>query len=169
MLIGATLALGAALASVVATPSSAWAMPAGCSGTEGWGDWGYINLGNGAQLPIWRAGACQWLDPGESWYFGNARMTMQTDGNLVIYDRQNRNRWSTRTSGSGATQALFQTDGNLVLYTAGYARNVWSTRTGGDCSTRGGAFLALQEDSNLVIRCATVGWPAVWASGTHRI
>lgn len=57
-------------------------------------------------------------------------MILQTDGNLVVYDRSGHPLWSTRTSGSGgANQLAMQDDGNLVLYGASGA--VWSTGTHG--------------------------------------
>ena len=97
---------------------------------------------------------CQWLDAGRSWYFpgGGARLTMQRDGNLVIYDRNNRPRWATGTNGSGATQMVFQQDRNIVLYTAGYTRAVWSSRTYLGCGAWA-SMLALQSDNNLVLYC----------------
>ena len=146
---------------VMATPAAA--APPGCGGGPGASyetPW--------AGITVHLAYSCQWLDRGQSWYFGNARMTLQNDGNLVIYDRAGRNRWSSRTSGSGATQLVFQKDNNLVLYTAGWARNVWSTRTGTvGCPNTIGR-LGLQSDSNFVIYCGN--WTDVlWASGTRGI
>ena len=112
---------------------------------------------------------CQWLDAGNSWYFGHARLTMQRDGNLVIYDQSNRARWASNTYRSGATQLVFQQDGNLVLYTAGYARAVWSSGTYHDCGAWT-TMLGLQSDSNFVIYCRLSGdystmYP-IWATGT---
>jgi hypothetical protein len=113
--------------------------------------------------------ACQWLDAGRSWYFGHARLAMQTDGNLVIYDQYNRARWSSKTYGSGATQMVFQQDGNLVLYTRGYARAVWASGTRHTCGAWT-TMLGLQSDSNFVIYCRLRSdysdmYP-IWATGT---
>jgi hypothetical protein len=59
------------------------------------------------------------LREGQSVSFGRANLTMQGDGNLVLYD-QNRAIWNTGTWGQncGANQcfAAFQSDGNLVVY-----------------------------------------------------
>jgi len=116
--------------------------------------------------------AYQWLDKGRSWTFGNARLSMQNDGNLVIYDkRNNKAKWSTRTSGSQATQMLWQPDGNLVVYTAGYAKAVWSSRTNNKCASDESPLLAQQSDSNFVVYCGIVSGGnvyvrAMWASGT---
>ncbi|MFD0009212.1 hypothetical protein ACFVJ4_43755 [Streptomyces sp. NPDC127178] len=41
---------------------------------------------------------------------------MQTDGNFVVYDADNRTLWSTRTNGNPNAWAIMQNDGNLVIY-----------------------------------------------------
>ncbi|MBD0746770.1 hypothetical protein [Streptomyces sp. CBMA152] len=87
-----------------------------------------------------------------------ARLVMQSDGNLVIYDEFNRARWASNTVGQGWT-ARFQTDGNFVVYTRSN-RPVWASNTDG----RPGSRLAVQDDGNVVIYD---GSRAVWASGTN--
>ncbi|MEV0323106.1 hypothetical protein ACIBKX_33715 [Streptomyces sp. NPDC050658] len=87
-----------------------------------------------------------------------ARLVMQSDGNLVIYDEFNRARWASNTVGQGWT-ARFQTDGNLVVYTRSN-RPVWASNTAG----RPGSRLVIQDDGNVVIYD---GSRAVWASGTN--
>ncbi|MEV6400028.1 hypothetical protein AB0M39_35440 [Streptomyces sp. NPDC051907] len=87
-----------------------------------------------------------------------ARLVMQSDGNLVIYDEFNRARWASNTVGQGWT-ARFQTDGNFVVYTRSN-RAVWASNTAG----RPGSRLAIQDDGNVVIYD---GSRAVWASGTN--
>lgn len=90
------------------------------------------------------------------------RLTMQGDGNLVLYDAQGRAAWATH-SGGGGNYLSFQGDCNLVVY-----RNdgspVWARCNdansnkgcGSDCS---GAKLVLQYDLNLVLyRGAEVLW-----------
>ncbi|WP_405892814.1 hypothetical protein OG272_06465 [Streptomyces sp. NBC_00104] len=115
--------------------------------------------------------AYQWLDRGGSWRFGNARLSMQTDGNLVLYDvRNNAARWASNTRGSGATRMLFQPDDNLVLYTAGETAR-WATNTTNDCGSLV-PLLALQEDSNFVIYCGQVSGGSlsvrpIWATNTR--
>jgi hypothetical protein len=53
-----------------------------------------------------------------------------------------------------------QTDGNLVLY--GYSHEpVWASNTQGNP----GAFLAVQDDGNVVIYRPVI---PVWATGTNR-
>lgn len=87
-----------------------------------------------------------------------ARLVMQSDGNLVIYDEFNRARWASNTVGQGWT-ARFQTDGNLVVYTRSN-RPVWASNTDGHAGSR----LVVQDDGNVVIYD---GSRAVWASGTN--
>ena len=90
------------------------------------------------------------------WY----RLTLQSDGNLVLYSKgtiftgpadQNYNIaiWSSGTGGLNATYAQFQSDGNLVLYTAANAA-VWYSNKGS--YPQGTAKkLSLLNDGNLVI------------------
>ncbi len=113
----------------------------------------------------------QWLDRGNSWTFGHARLAMQTDSNLVLYDARNgAAKWASGTNGSGATQMLFQPDDNLVVYTAGYARAVWASNTAGQCADF--PLLALQEDSDFVVYCGAWGADGylyvapIWATNT---
>ncbi|SDI97787.1 D-mannose binding lectin [Frankineae bacterium MT45] len=51
--------------------------------------------------------------------YPGARLTVQDDGNVVIYTAAQRAIWSTRTAGAGAgVRLVMQTDGNVVLYGA---------------------------------------------------
>jgi LysM repeat protein len=89
---------------------------------------------------------------------GKYDLTMQSDGNLVLYD-SGRPVWASETSGSGAERLEMQPDGNLVIY-GKKDKPVWSSKTNG----HNGARLALQDDRNLVIY-PTAG-PALWASAS---
>ncbi|MEW1641172.1 hypothetical protein [Streptomyces sp. NPDC091219] len=97
------------------------------------------------------------LHAGQSLNANKARLRMQTDGNFVLYDENNKARWATMTFGSNY-HAVFQGDGNLVVYTADN-RPVWASRTDG----HGGATLRLQGDGNMVIYA---GSTAIWATNT---
>lgn len=55
----------------------------------------------------------QSITSSNGWY----RLIMQTDGNLVIYNKANVAVWNTGTYDTNAYYAHFQADGNLVLYT----------------------------------------------------
>lgn len=153
----ATVALGLAGGLVSAQPASA-ATPGHCADIEIF-----------QRMKVWLCEPIQWLDAGKSWYFGNARMIMQADGNLVIYDKRDQRRvlWASNTNGRGATQMRFQEDGNLVLYRANNSA-VWATGTNNKCGRFRGPYLALQPDSNLVIYCHDhLRQPeAIWATGS---
>ncbi|WP_447003401.1 S8 family serine peptidase [Saccharothrix isguenensis] len=77
---------------------------------------------------------------------GRYRLTMQTDGNLVLYTAAGQPLWHTRSNGSGATHATLQTDGNFVVYTAAGVP-VWHSRTDRTAGDR----VMVQNDSNVVL------------------
>ncbi len=114
-----------------------------------------------------------------------AKLVMQPDGNLVIYDTQGQAKWASGTNGNAGAYLTMQSDGNLVIYSStGVA--VWNS---GSASTPDylskvtttlpiSAFythqslqttnrkynLVLQTDGNLVLYSST---KAIWASGTN--
>lgn len=90
------------------------------------------------------------LKAGESLVAGNVKLTMQTDGNLVVYGPNGGALWATSafqdlnaSPFSGPTYGLactkcyvyFQSDGNVVLYNPDYMANIyhayWSSETYG--------------------------------------
>lgn len=87
---------------------------------------------------------------------GRYRLSMQSDGNAVLYADAARVLWASRTVGNPGARLVMQSDGNLVLYSAA-GKALWASRTSG-----AGARLALQDDGNLVVY---VGGVARWASG----
>jgi len=89
------------------------------------------------------------------------RLVFQDDGNLVVYDNQNRALWASGTNGQAASQCIMQTDGNLVIY--GYYNAIWASGTNGWW----GAYLDMQNDGNLVIYYPVSYTEAVWATGTN--
>ncbi len=90
---------------------------------------------------------------------GRFRLTMQDDGNLVVYrTHDNHALWATGTQGSDVHRAEMQTDGNLVLYHVNNAP-AWASNTAGKRNST----LVMQNDGNLVIYEPTV---PVWASNT---
>jgi len=93
---------------------------------------------------------------------GSCRLTLQTDGNLVLY-RENSNGtetgiWSSRTQGHTAGALYFQTDGNLVLYAPGSSptgthTSLWASMlyNNSGLGTVQYAKYYLQDDQNLVM------------------
>ncbi len=90
-------------------------------------------------------------------------------GKLVLYKSSNRQiLWSSGSMGVGS--CLMQTDGNLVIYKTSDERwspiqdahPAWSTNTHGN----NGAFLAVQNDGNVVIYNSG-NTRALWATGTN--
>ncbi|MFJ9821034.1 hypothetical protein ACIRU3_38425 [Streptomyces sp. NPDC101151] len=81
------------------------------------------------------------------------RLTMQSDGNLVMYRlRDNKALWSTRTYGHPGAYAVMQKDGNFVIYDAAN-RFLWNSNT----ADYPGAYALMQNDGEFVIYCATGG------------
>jgi Listeria-Bacteroides repeat domain (List_Bact_rpt) len=86
------------------------------------------------------------------------RLTLQKDGNLVIYDGTT-GVWASNTVGKGAIRLEMQaSDGNLVLYDAA-GKAVWDSNTAGNP----GAFAQMQDDGNLVILDGTTH---IWETRT---
>jgi hypothetical protein len=77
-----------------------------------------------------------------------ARLVMQSDGNLVLYDGPTTSKalWSSGTNGKPGASAIMQTDGNFVVYDGAH-NALWSSGTSG----HPGASLSLQDDGNLVV------------------
>lgn len=100
----------------------------------------------------------QKLVASNGWY----QLIMQSDGNLVIYDKAGTPRWSTVTSISfGNAKVIMQNDGNLVLYRVSDGTPFWASNTGGSGANRA----VLQDDGNLVLY--TASGAGVWASGSY--
>ena len=118
-----------------------------------------------AQPTAW----CGSLRPGEALLTGDTLwscdkrfyLTMQGDGNLVLYQTQNgvtTALWSSGTWQTTGGVAVMQDDGNFVLYDASRTP-IWSTVTWGAQNS----YLALQNDGNLVLYNGTT---PLWASQT---
>ncbi len=88
---------------------------------------------------------------------GGFRLSMQGDGNLVLYGADSIPRWA-EPGPSAATRVILQGDGNLVMYDAA-SRPVWSSQTPGHVPTD----LAVQGDGNLVLYGPTGPY---WAIGS---
>jgi len=91
---------------------------------------------------------------------GRYTLTMQSDGNLVLYYLKSNPfhaLWQSHTAGSGADGAVMQSDGNLVIYRRGVP--LWASNTHGHPN----ATLVMQNDGNAVIYHNGV---ALWSTGT---
>lgn len=133
----------------------------------------YSKMAAGFQLPVVDAYESNLPHSPNLKYF----LVHQWDGNIVLYGSGRRALWASKTMGGEkrARRLLLQGDGNFVLYWTDtnigtysptslegfHAR--WSTNTHGNP----GAFLALQDDGNLVIYTAD-NTRALWASGTNQ-
>lgn len=95
---------------------------------------------------------------GEKLYSGNRDyyLIFQSDGNLVVYDRNNQVLWDAKTSNRGS-RAEFQNDGNLVVYNR-KGQPLFATNT----SDKNARTLVMQNDGNLVVYDA--GNNALWGS-----
>ena len=94
---------------------------------------------------------------------GELRLSMQKDGNLVVYDKANVARWASSRQGT-PKHLVMQNDGNLVVYGADgkplWARSwcqskLWPGQklTAGKrlCSPDGQYTVVMQNDGNFVI------------------
>jgi outer membrane protein assembly factor BamB len=108
-----------------------------------------------------RLNSGQGLQVGESLGSPDGRfsLTLQPDGNLVLYDQDSQPVWASATDGQEVSSATMQEDGNLVLNSAG-GDPVWASDTYGN----DGAYLVLQDDRNVVIYNANDA--PLWATDT---
>ncbi len=114
-----------------------------CSGGGG-NPWKTI-ASNGSELSV-----------GQSYWSNNGayRLTMQTDGNLVLYQQNGTAVWHTFTYGNNGARCYMQSDGNLVIYSTSGAP-LWHTYTYGNP----GASLQISNDGKVrIIRNGVVLW-----------
>lgn len=78
---------------------------------------------------------------------GKARLTLQTDGNLVLHAEGYGATWTSGTTGNNPDRLVMQHDGNLVLYDKNN-KTPWHTRTWG---SEHPSKLVMQDDGNLVV------------------
>jgi hypothetical protein len=112
--------------------------------------------------PHWRSQVIQGtyvLQPGEDVHTNRMRLSLQTDGDLVLRDEHDKVVWSTGTHAEG-THVVFQGDGNFVLYSS-TNETLWSSRTDG----HDGAVLVLRANGDLAI---TQGDTVLWHTGTAK-
>lgn len=133
---------------------------------------GYTPSGSGTCNPIACYSACGRLHTDQylrasineslSSCSGNVHLTVQNDGNVVLYEGGTAI-WASNTVGMGGAGniLIMQSDGNLVLYdNINLPRNaLWASNYVGD-----GGTLVVQDDGNLVVvsntNCSSVLWAA---------
>lgn len=107
-----------------------------------------------------------------NWYLQSpdrsSQLLMQSDGNLVLYNR-GRALWSTRTNGNPGAHFVVQSDGNMVVYSAAGSA-LWNSGTNRAGQNAFG--LMVQNDRNMVEYqiSALGGFPRpvpIWATNTR--
>lgn len=101
------------------------------------------------------------LETGQSLYPGQSltsesgqyELTLQLDGNLVLYRvRDRRQLWASKTAGIAVSHVMMQLDGNLVM--TGPNGPVWTSNTYG----RPGATLKVKDTGGVTIYAVTPVW-----------
>jgi len=101
------------------------------------------------------------LQPGQSISSGGDTLTMQGDGNLVLYAPGNAAMWASNTEGNIGAWLSMRPDGNLVVVARG-GKVLWSAGT----SNHSGSALVLQSDGNAVIYAP--GNVTLWSTNTYK-
>ncbi|MET8102370.1 ricin-type beta-trefoil lectin domain protein [Streptomyces sp. NPDC005236] len=101
------------------------------------------------------------IPSGTSLTSDSVRLTMQSDGNLVLSAlASGATIWSSGTSGHAGAWAKFGTDGNLVIYSTAAAQ-LWTT---GLTATTGATFQVRNDSTAAVV--ASNGTTTLWKQGT---
>jgi len=85
-------------------------------------------LRNGNFVVYSQGGTVLWETKTASQGTGPYRLTLQSDGNLVLLDKTDKALWSSGTSGKGGVKLIMQGDGNLVLFSSTMSI-IWSSNT----------------------------------------
>lgn len=100
------------------------------------------------------------LKPGGSVASTSVKLTMQTDGNLVLTSlKTSVTLWSSGTAGNAGAYATMQSDGNLTV-TSSSGVQLWST----GLTPAAGGHAAVRTDGNLAVYNS--GGSTVWSAGT---
>ncbi|MCZ7458900.1 FG-GAP-like repeat-containing protein [Streptomyces sp. WMMC940] len=103
--------------------------------------------------------AGQQLLPGDSLVSASARLTMQTDGDLVIASNAGKTLWSTATAGNPGATARFDASGNLIVRSAADTTTLWESKT-----AAAGGQAVLTDRGNLVVY--NTQNQSLWSSNT---
>jgi hypothetical protein len=79
-------------------------------------------------LEVWNLARGILLWESDTCHRGGAKLVMQSDGNLVIYDRVGLPVWSSGTHGHDGAHLAVQDDGNVVIYSPD-SHALWDTGT----------------------------------------
>ncbi|MDT8716128.1 hypothetical protein IAI10_05630 [Clostridium sp. 19966] len=104
----------------------------------------------------------QWLQSDNGQYYA----VLQKDGNFVVYDKNNKAKWSSGTNSKNESndyRISMQSDGNLVLYTQGWNAK-WSTQTYQDQVLS----FSLKIDNNGILRLLREG-QCIWSSDSGKV
>ena len=121
-------------------------------------------LGSGpARAAVGTAGLLpgEMLPAGQSISTGRDILTMQADGNLVLYAPGSIPVWASNTAGHGGAQLVMRADGNLVVAAPG-GRPLWAAGTGG----HSGSVLILRADGDAVLDAP--GHVTLWSTNTSK-
>ncbi|MEW2631860.1 Dyp-type peroxidase [Streptomyces sp. NPDC048389] len=86
------------------------------------------------------------FDLGDEVDAGKAKLVLQDDGRLAVFDEDEDPRWASNNPPTPGARAVFQEDGNLVVYTPDN-QAVWASGT----HNNPGSTLSVQSDGNVVI------------------
>jgi Ricin-type beta-trefoil lectin domain-like len=78
---------------------------------------------------------------------GEHNLVQQADGNLVIYNSEQKAIWASGMNEKNVKRSVMQQNGSLTQHPGGYDLVIWSTQTDGN----NGAYALLQDDGVLVI------------------
>jgi hypothetical protein len=111
-----------------------------------------LSVGNGMlaiQQYLVGFGCTPWSTPQVGSSSDTSRLTMQTNGSLVLYTSGGHAIWSSDTVGSGTNNRLvMQDNGNLVIYSAA-GKVIWTTGSGRGCLLPG---MTISSGARLVSR-----------------
>lgn len=100
------------------------------------------------------------LASGQQYTSGSSKLLMQTDGNLVLLNKDNKPLWATNTQNNPGAVARMQSDGKLVVVSASGSTILWSSKTDKD-----GSYAVLHGRGVLVIYDAS--GQGQWISGSQ--
>jgi len=87
-----------------------------------------LHFTSAGNLELWNSASRRLLWESGTAGRGAARLKMQDDGNLVIYDDLQQPLWDSGTAGNDRAVLAVQADGNVVIYSSD-KRPLWHTAT----------------------------------------